>query len=72
MAFSAASIAAIKAARVALRNEKVRLVAERDVRNAGIAAYQAEKATFTARIDEINAQLAALTTDLPEVTDTEP
>lgn len=69
MALSAASIAAIKAARVALRNEKERLIAERDVRTANIAANQAEKATYTSRITEINAQLAALTADLPEVTD---
>ena len=69
MALSAASIAAIKAAKAALRNEKSVLVAERDNLNTVIASHQARRTEINDRVTTINAQLTALSADLTEVPD---
>ncbi len=69
MALDAAGIAAVQASLKELRDKRNKLLPERDVRTDIIARLQAEKAVYVANIQAINAQIAALKANLPEVPD---
>jgi cell division protein FtsB len=69
MALDAGGIAAIQASLKELRAKRDKLLPERDVRTDIIARLQAEKAVYVADIQAINAQIAALKSNLPEVPD---
>ena len=71
MALTPAGIAAVKNTLAELRLKRIKLVAERDVRTEVITRLQAEKTEIVAQIQAINADIAALKADLPEVGDTE-
>ncbi len=71
MALTAAGIDAVKRNLAELRLKRIRLVAERDVRTSVITTLQAEKADLITQIQAVNADIAALRADLPEVGDTE-
>jgi ABC-type phosphate transport system auxiliary subunit len=71
MTLTPAGIAAVKGSLAELRLKRLRLTVERDVRTETIQRLQAEKADYVAQIQAINADIAALRADLPEVGDTE-
>lgn len=71
MALTSAGIDTIKRSLAELRLKRMRLVAERDVRTSVIATLQAEKAEIVTQIQAVNADIATIKSDLPEVGDTE-
>ncbi len=71
MALTAAGIDAVKRNLAELRLKRIRLVAERDVSTGVITQLQAEKADLITQIAAVNADIAVLRADLPEVGDTE-
>lgn len=71
MALAPETIAATKATRRTLRNEREAINREIDVINTNIANWQAEKAKLIARRTEINAWLASMLADIPQATDEE-
>lgn len=71
MALTAAGIDAIKRQLAELRLKRIKLVAERDVRTSTITHLQEERTEIVSQIQAVNADIAALKADLPEVGDTE-
>jgi ABC-type phosphate transport system auxiliary subunit len=71
MALTQGGIDAIKRNLAELRLKRMRLVAERDVRTEVIQRLQAEKADYITQIAAVNADIATIKADLPEVGDTE-